>query len=250
MNIIAPIGHNNPPSETEILIDLLAQKEKELRHRMKFAPAPAEIADEQQAGRITDEIKAVKNIIRLVSDIHSTTKKPYLECGRIVDAWKKRLEVELEVICSTFAKPLNVFLDKRAQEERARQIEEARLERERAEALAAEAQAHAQAGISDTANDLLDAAVSSEAMANRIEDHAYTATPSQLAKSRSMHCATASQKLVWIGEIQNISAIDLNKLRAYFTTDALQKAVNAFIRDGGRSLDGVLIEQRPQLNVR
>lgn len=83
-----------------------------------------------------------------------------------------------------------------------------------------------------------------------MEDKVYTATPSQLARARSLHGATASQKLVWVGEIKNISAIDLNHLRSHFTLDAIQKAINAFVRDGGRQLDGVVIQQKTQLAVR
>jgi hypothetical protein len=47
-----------------------------------------------------------------------------------------------------------------------------------------------------------------------------------------------------------LSAVDLNQLRSYFTLDAIQKAVNAFVRDGGRKLDGLVIEQKAQLAVR
>lgn len=244
------MGHNNPPTDMEIVVERLSDRERALRLQMKFIKAPETIADEQQAGHVTDAIKGVKNFIREVSDIHETVKKPYLECGRAVDAWKKRLEYELEAISSGYAKPLNAFLEKRAQEERTRQIEAARAERERAEALAIEAQAHAEAGINDTADELMEAAVSTEIMADRMAEKVYTATPSQLARTRSMHGASASQRLVWAGEIKNISAIDLNQLRAHFTLDAIQTAINVFVRDGGRALDGVTIEQKSKLSVR
>jgi hypothetical protein len=244
------IGHNNPPSDMEIVLARLSDHERTIRERMSFPAAPSVIAEEREAGRVTDTIKGIKGLIKKVSDTHKAVKDPYLECGRAVDAWKKKLEGELEVISVGFTGPLNAFLEKRAQEERHRQIEAARAERERAEALAAEAQAHAEAGIDDTANELMDAAISTEIMAERMEDKVHLATPSQLARARSLHGASASQKLVWAGEIKNISAIDLNQLRSHFTVDAIQKAINAFVRDGGRQLDGVLIEQRTQLAIR
>lgn len=246
----ALIGHNNPPSDMEIVLERLAQHERAIRREMAFTPAPQTIADEQEAGRVTDIIKAMKTVIKKVTDTHKAVKEPYLECSRAVDNWKKRLETELDAINAKYAKPLNDFLERRAQEERQRQIEAARVERERAEALAMEAQAHAEAGIADTANDLMDAAVNTEIMAERMEDKVHAAIPSQLVRTRSLHGATASQKLVWVGEIKNISAIDLNQLRSHFTTDAIQKAINTFIRDGGRQLDGVVIEQKTQLAVR
>ena len=87
-------------------------------------------------------------------------------------------------------------------------------------------------------------------MAERMESKVHTATPSQLAKARSFTGSTASQRLVWVAEIVNISAVDLEKLRRYFSNEAIQTAINAFMRNGGRELDGVKIEQKTQLAVR
>lgn len=246
----AQIGHNLPPSDIEIVAQRLLEGEANLRKNLQFIQPPDVISDELEAGRVTDAMKHAANIIKKVGDIHKATKEPYLECGRACDGWKKRMETEFEIVKSSYAKPLKAFLDKREAEERARQIEAAKAERERAEALAAEAAACEKAGIDDTAQELMDAAVSSEIIAERMEEKVHTATPSQLAKSRSLYGATASQKLVWCGEIENISAIDLNQLRSHFTLDAIQKAINAFVRDGGRTLDGVKIDQKSQLNVR
>lgn len=246
----APLGHSNPPSEMEIVLQHLAQQEEGIRKLMCFPDVPLAIADEQEAGSITDTIKGIKSLVSTVSDTHETVKKPFLECGRAVDAWKRRMETELSAVIQKYATPLTAFLERRAQEERQRQIDAAEVERERAEALAREAQAHSEAGIDDTASELLDAAVSTEIMAERMETKVYTATPSQLAKARSFTGSTASQRLVWVAEIVNISAVDLQKLRRYFSNEALQVAINAFVRDGGRELDGVKIEQKTQLAVR
>ncbi len=246
----APIGHNNPPSEIEILKEKLSEKENELRKDMKFETAPETIIDEQHAGRITETIKSIKRFISKVSDIHKDVKAPHLECGRAVDAWKKRLELELETITKDYTKPLTAFLENKAKEERERQLEAAKIERERAEALALEAQAHADVGINDTADELLNEAVGSEIMADRMIEKVATATPNQLFKSRSEYGSTASQSLVWVGEIENISAIDFNQLRKYFTITEIEKAINAAVRDGIRKLDGVKIEQKTKLNIR
>lgn len=249
--LTAQIGHNQPPSDIEIVAQRLMDQEASLRQGMKFQAAPDVICDEQEAGRIAEAMKTVANFIRKVSDIHKATKEPYLECGRACDGWKKRMEGELEIVKSNYAKPMNEYLEKKASEERARQIEAARMERERAERLAAEAAVCEAAGVVDTAQELMDSAIDTEIMAERMEEKVYAAPPSQLAKARSAYgTATASQKLVWVGEIVNISAVDLNQLRSHFTMDAIQKAVNAFVRDGGRKLDGVSIEKKSQLSVR
>lgn len=246
----APIGHNNPPSEIEILKEKLSEKENELRKTMKFEEVPNEIIDEQHAGKITETIKSIKRFIGQVADIHKDVKAPHLKCGRAVDAWKKKMDRELEIINADYIKPLTAFLELKAKQDRDRQLEAARIERERAEALALEAAAHAEAGINDTADELLETAVGVEIMADRMMEKVCTATPNQLFKSRSDNGATASQSLIWEGEIENISAIDFNQLRKYFTIPEIQKAINAAIRDGVRSLDGVRIGQTTKLNIR
>lgn len=250
MNHIAPFGHNKPPSDLEIVAERLADQEKALREFIKAIPESKVITDEKEAGIATQAVKDIIGLTSKVDDIHKAVKKPYLDCGRVVDGWKTRLGSELSTIRATHTTFLQKWLDDRAAAERARQLEQARVERERAEALALEARAHEQAGINDTAEELINAAVGSAVMADRIEEKVCAATPAQLAKTRSFTGASASQRLVWTGTIENISAIPLETLRPYFSNDVLQTAVNAFVRDGGRELDGVNIQQKAQLSVR
>lgn len=246
----AVIGHNNPPSDIDIINERLNQSEADIRNLMAFGDAPDAIADEQEAGRITQTIKNAKAVIAKVTDTHKTLKEPYLECGKACDAWKRRLEAEITDIVKKFSAPLNAFLEAKAKEERERQLAAARAEQAKAEALQREAVAHENAGIQDTANELMDAAVHSEFVADQIVSNVIHATPSQLAKSRSFEGATASQKLVWTGEINNLAAMNLNALRDHFKLEDIQKAVNSFVRNGGRELDGVVIKQVAQLSVR
>lgn len=253
MSHLAPVGHNNPPSEVEIVIGRLEAKDLAVAKQLDFVkrqPAPNVIEDERMAGIVTESIKIITGIKKSVTDIHKEVKAPYLECGKAVDAWKNRNELMLDAVRATYAKPLEAYLAKRAAEERARQLEISKQERERAEALAAEAQETAQAGIADTAEELLDAACATEQLAGRIEDNAHTAKLSSLAKARSTSGASASQRLVWTGDITNLQALDLNKLRRNFTEVAIQTAVNQFVREGGRELDGVKIWEKPVLSVR
>lgn len=250
---VAPIGHNLPPSDLEIVQQRLADREREIAAKIQIivmTPAPETIADEAQAGAVTDTIKALGGAVKSVEDSHKTVKAPYLECGKAVDAWKNRMIADVDKRKAEYGKPLTAYLEAKAAAERARQLEQARIERERAEALAAEAAAHEEAGINDTAAELIDAAASTETLAAHIQNAAETAKPSELAKARSFTGASASQKLTWVGEIESRAIIDLDKLRQYFSDDALKIAVNAFVRDGGRELPGVKIYQKATLAVR
>lgn len=241
---------NNPPSESEILAEKLKIREAELRQMFSSGKAPLVIADEIEAGNITARIKSIKALISKVGDAHKEIKGPYLECSRIVDAWKNKLEIEFQEIVNSYAKPLTAYLKAREKAERERQLEEARIAREEAERLVLEAAAHEKEGLKETADELINAAAGAEIMADNILTHAHTATPSQLARARSTTGAMASQRLVWVGEITNIAALDLNALRSHFTIEAIQTAVNKFVREGGRELAGVKIEQKSQLSVR
>lgn len=254
MNKIALTGHNNPPSELEIIKQRLADEEWVIRDILDgiiSVPLPEVIENEIVSGQVTERIKNLRNVIGGVEKIHKQVKAPFLECGKAVDAWKNKLEFEIEILRKAAEKPQQAWLTKKANEERARQLEIAKLQREEAEKLAAEALAHQDANIQDVADELWDGVVKSEAIASRIEQNIAFARPSDLAKSRSATGAVASQKMAWVGKITSLRGIDLEILRPYFSEDVIQKALNAFVKNGGRECAGASItEEIIGLNVR
>ncbi len=248
MENIAQIGHNNPPSEMEILEKRLRENYKEVQDsydRLAQKPLPDEISDEQQAGQVTDYIKSVNALNKKVENIHKQEKAIYLDCGRVVDSWKKSYEGNLKALTAKASEPLNKFLADKAEAERNRQLELAKKAREEADKLATEALAHANEGIDDTANELLEAAIQSETKADMIYDNSIDVRASSRTAS-----ASATQKLVWTGEIESAAAIDLEVLRRYFKEDDFQRAINAAVRDGVREIRGVKIYQKAQISVR
>lgn len=251
---IASVGHNLPPSDIDIVKSRLEDVERPIRESIAHInqePLPATIEDERTAGHVTERIKSLRNIKNGVDTAHKEIKAPYLECGRAVDAWKNGIETELEGMRKAAEIPLNGFLTRKAEEERQRQAEVARQQREEADRLAAEAAAHQAANINDVAEELLDAAVKSEATANRIEQNITNARPSDLAKSRSAYGSTSSQKMAWVGRIVSLRGIDLEVLRPYLNEEAVQKALNAFVKNGGRECGGATItEEITGLNIR
>lgn len=254
MNNILPIGHNNPPSDLDIVKSRLDAAEKSLREgidEINKAPIPAVITDAKTAGAETDRIKNLKGIKKSVEDCHKSIKAPYLECGKAVDGWKNYMAAEVDSLIAVASIPLSKYLEEQENKERERQLELARLEREKAEALALEAQKHQEAGIGGTATELLDAAIQSESLANRIDGSIDSAKSSDLAKSRSASGATSSRKTKWVGEIISIEGIDLNTLRYYFGKDAIQAALDSFVRQGGRECAGAVISEKVVgLNIR
>jgi hypothetical protein len=251
---VATSGHNMPPTELEIVRQRLADEERGIRAALASVnkePLPEIIENDLIAGQVTDRIKTLRNIIGGVEKAHKAVKAPFLECGRAADAWKNGLESEIDALRKLAEKPLSAFLAKKAEEERVRQLEVARQQREEADRLAAEAAAHQAANISEVASELLDAAVKSEALAIRIERNITYAAPSDLAKSRSITGSTSSQKTAWVARIVSLRGIDLEVLRPYLNEDAIQKALNAFVKNGGRECSGAQItEEVTGLNIR
>ena len=247
----SPMGHNNPPSEIEILEERLASHTDLAAEydRLAQREAPEAIEDEQAAGDITLYLKAVKDLGSRVEKVHKAEKAPYLECGKRVDGWKNDYLANLKTLSDKFAPLLLAFNKKKDEEERQRQLEAAKRAAEEAEKLRQESKAHEDAGIVDTATDLLQAAHDSNRKAESLTINALSAKPGTFGKSRAGG-ATASIRAPWVGKIENVAAIDLEKLRPFFSEDSLQKAINAFVRDGGRQLNGVNIYQDQQLSIR
>jgi hypothetical protein len=250
---IATIGDNMPPSDLEIAQSRLDEKERELRKGIASVtkePLPEIVLDDLEAGKIAERLKSLRVIRKDAESAHESVKAPYLQCTQAIDAWKRNVLAVIAGHEAEASKPLNDFLARKEAAERARQQEMARIEREKAEALAAAAAKHQDAGIADAAGELLDAAVESEQYANRVEINAMNARPADLAKARTGF-ASASRKTAWVGRIDNLAALNLEKLRPYLKPEALQVALNAFVKNGGRECAGTIIrEEISGLNIR
>jgi hypothetical protein len=101
----------------------------------------------------------------------------------------------------------------------------------------------------ETAAAIMDAAVIQEQTANRLDKEA-EARPAELSRTRTETGALASLRTVWIGEIVDITALDLNQLRHHISPAALQTAINSFVKAGGRELAGAKIFEQSNVVVR
>jgi hypothetical protein len=55
---------------------------------------------------------------------------------------------------------------------------------------------------------------------------------------------------VWVGEIEDITQVDLNLLRKYFSRSDVEAAVNRAVKEGVRELKGVKITEVDKLTIR
>ena len=250
MRVAVPeIGHNNPPSEMEILQERLRDNYQDIADeakRLASKEIPETINDELEAGKLTDYVRAVKALISKVGEVHKAEKKIYLDCGDVVQQWKNTYERDLNALINSATAPIQVFLKKKEDEEAERLRVIAQKAREDAEKLQAEAVAHEEAGIQDTAGDLMEAAVEAEDYAAMVNNSANELR----VKARSVHGSSATSAKKWVGEIISKADIDLEALRPYFTPDAIQKALEAGIRSGLRECKGAKISQQSKINFR
>lgn len=249
MNNIAEIGHNKPPSDLEILKAALPEKYPEIVLEVKTISEyqiPESVEDDIKSGELTDFVKRVKEAVKDIEAAHKETKAPYWECGKYVDKWKSDYEITLSSIIKKAEKPILDFLNKKAEAERARQLEIAQAEQAKATALLEEAKAHEDAGLNDVADELMNAAVKAETYAEKIESGDFQ----QNAKTRSFGGVTSSSSKVWVATIESLQAIDLEALRPYFKEDEIQRALNAAVKNGVRELRGAKITEQSKLNIR
>ena len=248
----AGIGHNNPPDDIEALKTKLAEDNKERLERASKLLAgvdnvPEKLEDEETAEKAAVFVAQLKKARKDADGARTAAKKPYTDAGNAVQSFfKDKFLTPLDAAANTVQAKINVRLreldrirrEQEAEERRKREEAERRATEE-AERLAQEGKAFA----AEQAQKQVDAVKKDAAKAER-----------EAAKStavKSAECGvSASARRPWVGEIEDISKIDLNLLRDHFTRAEIEKAVRSFVRSGGRELPGVRIYQDVKSTVR
>lgn len=266
--ILPPIGHNSPPSDLDVLRERLEDEAGSLLLRRdellaSVGRAPAEVGDEEMAGKFADLIKLVTACHKNAEAARVARKEPFLANGRAVDGFYKGITEPLEKAKKAVEQKLTVYQRKVAEEERRRREAEARAAAEEAERQRKEAAAKlatldeiAETADAATADVALDDAISAaelskQAMADaeraRREAEAKAA---DLSRTRGTFGSVASLRTYWdVADIDR-EKLDLEALRPHLSMDALEKASRSFVRAGGRTLRGARIFENTSSVVR
>lgn len=243
------LGHNRPP-----LRDLLRDQYEQIGTRVdaliaSAGRAPATVNDDDTLGKMGDLIKSITACGKQIEAARVSEKEPFLAAGREVDGFFKPMGDTLAVAKKRLEAPCGVYLRAKADaEKKAREAIEAAARRAAEDAMrqAQEAEAANLTAVSDAA---LDRALTAEADADRAQKAA-EAKPAELARTRGEMGSVATLRTSWDAEILDYAAIPLEAIRAFVPRDAIEKAVRAFVRAGGRELKGVRIYENSTAVVR
>ena len=247
---VPQIGDNEPASP--VLEKLREDYSKELARAQEltiaFSRAPTEIGDdhsgegvvsaEEVAGKMGDFVQQFTAVIKSAEAAHKKEKEPYLTSGRTVDNFFKVNLIEpMKKLKAALVKRITVYERAKANEEkRIREAaeKEAREAAEEAARKAAEAEAamETDAEVDDALVKAEEAAAAQEAAAEAAAKA--SATNAELSRTRGQRGSVASLRTEWKGDLIDRDKLDLEALRQHIPEDALKKAINAFVKAGGR----------------
>jgi len=252
------IGGNSPPDDITLLGEHLSESTEGLVKRKNdllaaVERAPAEITDDIGAGKMADLIKLIGACMRTAETGRTSAKEPFLAASRLVDGFFKKITEPLGDAKAVIERRLTLYQRNKAEAERR---ERERLEQLAREVAAKAAEEAAQRAATIKTDDDLDEAITAEAIAEQsaadaIEaTKAATASNAEMSRSRGDLGSVASLRTEWIGEITDRATLDLETLRPHIAVDALEKAIRAYVRAGGRELRGAKIYQQSKSVVR
>lgn len=251
-------GHNLPTDDQSALNEMLLEKAQPLLRRRDDLIAaanrvPPTIKDDETAGRFADYIKSITACMKSLESMRTGEKEPFLQAGRTVDGFFKKLTDPLAAAKKHVESILTTWQRQKAEEERLRRMEAERLAREEAER-AARAAAEAEAKIKTEAD--LSAAVVAEQAAVQARADAEKAKreaeakAAELNRARGDYGALASLRTFWDFADLDRASLDLEALRNHIPWEGLEKAVRSFVKAGGRELRGVRIFENTTSVVR
>lgn len=222
-----------------------AQKLREAQERERIAQEAQRLAEQERA-----KIEAEAAQARAVAEAAAAAARAEAER----ESARVRAEIEARAAAEEMGKR-ELQAQLKAAEDAKKQAEAAAKEIERA---AREAQKESEEKIKELnkevrelnreSNRALDEAVRSDKSASKLEKAA-NASLADLSRTRG-DSSMASVSEHWVGSVINRDQLDLEALREHLPFDALERATQAFVNAGGRTLRGAIITQELKTAVR
>jgi hypothetical protein len=245
MNMLAPKDHNLAPveaSETDALIERLAKDNGELLQRHNhliegMTRLPEKCDTEEVAAKLTTFGVQLKACSDALEAKRKEEKRPYDEkCSAVHSFFKTKSDVLDGAILIVKTK-IKTFIDaekakkeREAVEQRRRDEEKAKLEREAAQKLLDEAAALQASGMTHTAEKALEDAHAMEQQAAQTQEAAQNTVAASVGILRGAGGGSSSAGGRWKAEILDVNTLDLEALRSFIGMDALQTAINGWMK--------------------
>jgi len=251
---LPPKNHNNPPSETEYLEENLTLRNV---HAIRAAQGHIEMAanipdhfnEEVEASFTSDLIKLMENCTKELERRRKEEKEPFLRQGQCVDYFFNNIKDSLATSIAKAKKPLGDWLQRKAAKEQADRDADAKMLREQQEAAMREAANLDRTKVThEEAERVVQHAINTSQIANVAESIA--AAPVTSMARTTTKISTAGLATKWVGTITDVDQLDLNKIRPYISRSELDKAVDRYVKQGGRACDGVLIKEAIEMKVK
>lgn len=251
---LPPRNHNVPPSDIEYLGENLTLRHvtliRKAEEHVEFVKRiPDHFHSQMEADFTSDFIKRVQVCFKDLEKCRAEEKEPFLRQGQFVDTFFRDYKDKLQATEKKALSPLNEWLHEQARAEKARREEEANdLRREREAAIRAAADIDRATMTGQEVTETIDHAIIMTEVV-KVADAVAAAPLVSMASSRGEYSAAGLQK-VWRGEVRDVSQLDMHKLRAHFTLPELQKALNRFVKSGGRQCEGAAITEEIETKVK
>lgn len=239
---------NKPP-----LADLLRDANRALLEETaewlaSAARAPSLVVDDTALTNFGLIVKNLSTLSKKLDAAHTTEKAPYLEGSRACDEVFLTLTKRIAEAKKLLEARQTIYLTAKEAARKRQAAAEAEAARETERQAMRDAEREMDKGNFETAEEgmaLASEAAQTAAVAERVLD----AKPADLVRTYGTGGNVVSAQGKWVGVIDNRANMDLNELKSQFSDADIQKAVNAFVRLGGRSLKGVTItEERKAVN--
>ena len=271
---MATIGDNRPPEDINPLADRLADDYRAMVERTAdlvedLARAPA-VVDESNFDRSGAFVRQLRDHAKLLEATRENEKKAFLEAGRTVDGFFKKLTEQLTAAATAMEGRIRSYLQAKERAEREVREAEARRQREEQERLEAEAQRLLLAAMDVQQDrtpeveerDLAAAIAADEELkrqqeAVRAAERAALASAADLARTRSAIAGTATLVGSIAHEVTNREQA-LLALLPYISAEALDETITAFVRTWratgswkrGDDVRQALVDRQPLKGVR
>ena len=258
------LGHNRPDFASGITGRLPVDYENYSKDvdaaEQAMAQLPDTIETQEMNSEFADLVTRIRSIHKSIEGTRVDEKEPYLRAERAVDGFFAPLKKRLDDTKVSLERRITDYLNRKAAEERRQREAKEREELEKAEALRREEEARTRKAEEASRQDHRDLhnrkADAAAYKAQQHEQAAHVASvaaaekPADLARERSAKGSLSTLKEEWSFKVEDYHEIPLDQLRAYFPTHVVDKAVKAFVKNGGRQLKGVDIFETNKAMVR